>query len=324
MRKLFFAALRLLTLNYYFQRKQKNSLLILMFHQINDKKNTFYPAMSVGAFSKLCQIIKSNYTVIHLSEIDAHFSKTNKPAAIISFDDGHYDILENAYPVLSALKMPFNINIDTEILETGKAQDFVRVYDILNCTNIDAYFNPKFMEKPIEINRGNPMQVEQAFTDLLSGLTIEEKREVTVDLAKKASAKESDFSKMLSKEDVQWLSKQDVEFGSHSHSHPILSNISAEEVQYELTHSKEVLENLTGKTINVLAYPNGIYNTEIEQQALEAGYQTLLQTKDQINHIIASEDATKSYTRVNQYHQSLDEALAHTYGIVNKLKKILR
>ena len=75
-----------------------------------------------------------NYAVIHLSGIDAHFSKSNKPAAIISFDDGHYDILENAYPVLSSLKMPFNINIDTEILETGKAQDYVRVYDILNHT----------------------------------------------------------------------------------------------------------------------------------------------------------------------------------------------
>jgi len=324
MRKLFFAALRLLTLNYYFQRKQKNSLLILMFHQINDKKNTFYPAMSVTAFSQLCRFIKSNYAVIHLSGIDAHFSKSNKPAAIISFDDGHYDILENAYPVLSSLKMPFNINIDTEILETGKAQDYVRVYDILNHTSIDNYYNPKYMKKPIEVNRGNPMQTEQEFTYLLSGLTIEEKREVTEDLAKKASAKESDFSKMLSKEDVQWLSKQDVEFGSHSHTHSILTKIPSEQAQFELNHSKEVLEKLTEKEVNVLAYPNGIYDASIEETAKQSGYSVLLQTKDQINEFVSGQQEPKSYTRVNQYHQSLDEALAHTYGMVNKLKKVLR
>ena len=85
-----------------------------MFHQVNDKKTTFYPSMSVSAFKDLCYFIKKHYSVINLSDIDAHFSKTNKPAAVFSFDDGHYDIVEYALPILSEFGLPFNINIDTD------------------------------------------------------------------------------------------------------------------------------------------------------------------------------------------------------------------
>ena len=164
------------TLNYYMKRKQKNQLLILMFHQVNDKKSTFYPAMSVTAFKDLCLFVKSNYAVITPSQIEGHFNKSNESAAILSFDDGHYDIIEHALPILSQLDLPFNVNIDTEILETEKPQDFVRVYDILNNTNIEGYINDKFMTSPIKVDRSNPIATENDFTELLSKLSSDQKK----------------------------------------------------------------------------------------------------------------------------------------------------
>jgi peptidoglycan/xylan/chitin deacetylase (PgdA/CDA1 family) len=323
MRKFFFKTLRLLTLNYYLKRKQKNTLLIFIFHQVNDKKTTFYPAMPVSAFSKLCQFVNNNYEVIPLSEIKSHFNKTNKPAAVISFDDAHYDIVENALPVLKALDLPFIINVDTELLETGKPQDFVRVYDILNHTQIDTYFNPAFMNKPIVIDRLNPINTENEFTELLSNATTQQKRETTDDLALRAGMADKDFSRMMTKRDVELLSRQNVEFGSHSHTHSILTKISPEQIHYELSHSKNILESITNKKIDVLAYPNGIYNDEVEELAQELGYTVFLQSDNEINHVLPNNDPVNSYTRINQYHQTLDEALAHTYGVIKTIKKII-
>ena len=292
-----------------------------MFHQVNNSKTDFYPAMPVNAFKDLCEFIKANYSVIKLSEIQSHFLKSNKPAAVISFDDAHYDILENAYPILSKLGLPFNVNVDTEILETGKPQDFVRVYNILNHTQIETYIHSKYMTKPIVINRLNPIITENEFTLLLSGLTTIQKREVTEDLAYKAGMDDKAFSNMLSKEDIKYLSEQNVEFGSHSHTHSILTKIPPEQVEHELSYSKQILENITKKKIEILAYPNGIYNDKIEKSAQKNGYSILLQTDDKINYVQPDNRKIHSYKRINQYHHNLEEALAHTYGVLNNIKK---
>lgn len=294
-----------------------------MFHQVNNKASVFYPPMPVSVFKELCIYIKSNYEIITPSSIKLHFQTSNKPAAIISFDDAHYDIMEYAFPILAELKIPFNVNIDTEILDTGKPQDFVRVYDILNNTSIKEYANSKYFSTPIIINKLNPMLTENQFTTLLSNLKPEQKREVVIDLAKVAGMSNDNYSKMLSKKDVQYLSSKGVEFGSHSHTHSILSKIDEEQLEYELKHSKQILESLINKSINILAYPNGVYNKAVKSMAKKLGYSIFLETEDSINYIDSTDKFNDSFKRINQYHNNLNEALAHTYGITKYIKKLI-
>jgi peptidoglycan/xylan/chitin deacetylase (PgdA/CDA1 family) len=291
-----------------------------MFHQVNDNKQTFYPGMSVSAFRDLITFIKKYYTVIKLSEIKSHFTKTNNSAAIITFDDGHYDIIEHAFPVLSEFNLPFNVNIDTEILETGKPQDFVRIYDVLNNTDIKSYMNHEFMQVPININRENHFQTEMQFTEVLSNLSTEDRRKFTLDFANEAHMNKNKYSRMLSGEDIKFLSENNVEFGSHSHTHSILTKLNSNQVHYELSHSKSIIEKLIEKPIHVLAYPNGVFNEEVEKIAKKINYEILLQTNDKINNIDVINHDFCNFNRINQYHQSIQEALAHTYGLKNIIK----
>jgi peptidoglycan/xylan/chitin deacetylase (PgdA/CDA1 family) len=277
----------------------------------------------ITTFRQVCSWVKRNYKVIKLSEINSHFEKSDKPAAVISFDDGHYDIKENALPVLKELGLPFNINIDTEILETRKPQDFVRVYDILNNSNIGSYVNAKYMDKPILIDRANPYTTERAFGELLANVTTAQKREITEDLAKAAGIDDSAFSKMLSVKDLEDLSNEDIEFGSHTHTHSILTKINSDQVESELVHSKTILERITQKKINILAYPNGISNKKIENTALESGYDILLDVDNEINQIDPTNlNTVRSYKRINQYHKTFPEVLAHIFGVQKSIKKL--
>jgi peptidoglycan/xylan/chitin deacetylase (PgdA/CDA1 family) len=297
--------------------------MIFMFHQVNDDNKLFYPAMPVSTFKNLMIFIKSNYEIIHVSQINSHFRKTKHSAAIISFDDAHYDIISNALPILNELKIPFNINVDTEIISTGKPQDFVRVYDIINHSTLETYLNEKFMKKTIIINRKNPIHTENEFTAVLSKLSSLEKRELVDDLARMTEMKIENYSRMLSEEDIVNLSDSNIEFGSHSHTHAILTNISDDLIHSELKQSKEILENLTKKKINILAYPNGMSDARVEKIAQDLGYSIFLQTEDKINKINMDKEIKISYKRINQYHRNLNEALAHSYGITNQLKKYL-
>ena len=313
MKPILFYLLRILSINYILDKRKNNRLLILMFHQVNDKNHNFYKAMPTTVFKELCLFIKKNYVVLLPSEVESHFNNNKKSAAIISFDDGHYDIIKNALPVLKELEIPFNINIDTEILKTSKPQDFVRVYDILNHCNINEYYNSEFMETSIEVNKSNSVKVEKEFTKILSKLSVAQRRKFTDNMALDAKMDKSKYSKMLSIEDLKLLNGYKVEFGSHSYSHPILTNLSPKEIYFELKTSKNELEAITNQNVNVLAYPNGAYNKEIDNIAVDMGYKILLKTEDKINIISKKQDGVVLWTRINQYHQNLNEALAHIY-----------
>ena len=322
MREKAFQLIRFLFLNYFFQRTRKNQLLILMFHQVNDSNRTFYPAMPISVFKKICEYINSYYEVIHVSEIQNHFINSSRPAAIITFDDGHFDILENALPILSNLNMKFTINIDTEIIQTRKPQDFVRVWDILNQVEIDNYFNPSFMSKPIKIDRDNPMNTEREFTKILANLDSLQRRKFVDEMETLTKTGEIKFSTMLSAEDIKFLHKNSGEVASHSHTHSILTNLATDEVDFELSESKRILEEITCEEVNTLAYPNGVFSEEVMERGKKLGYKFFLKTEEKINRI-NREDLETSFFRVNQYHKSASEALAHIYGITNFLRKII-
>ena len=314
MKNILFYIIKQLNFNYVLEKSKNNRLLILMFHQVNNYNSIFYKGTPINVFKETCLFIKKNYTVLLPSEVKKHFRTSSKPAAIISFDDGHYDIIKNALPILKNLDLPFNVNIDTEILQTGKPQDFVRVYDILNYCNVNSYYDNEFMIKPIDIDKSYAVKVENEFTKILSNFSVKKRRKFIEKMAIDLKMDEGKYSKMLSINDIKKLNEYNVEFGSHSYSHPILTNLTSKEIYSELITSKKELEKITNQEVNILAYPNGIYNQEVENIAKDVGFNILLQTGDKINEINKKEEPIDSWKRINQYHQTLNGSLAHIYG----------
>ena len=322
-----FRFIRFLTLNYKPFRK-KNELLTVLFHQVNDNPLTFYPAVPTKVYQETCLFLAKYYEIIHFSEIEQYYqTNPTKPAAIITFDDGMYDIVEHVLPFMEKHQLKFNINIDTEILETKLPQDFLRVYDILNSTKkISSYLDADFIEKPIKINHDLPIETENEFTTILSSLSKDKKREFTNRMQEKLCMKTENYSRVISKEELGKLANNKlIEIGSHSHTHAVLTQIKSQEVHFELTHSKKQLENIVNKNIEVIAYPNGASNTQIDQMAIENGYRYLLKTEDKPTVIKDSFNfKSGSYYRINQYHQHTELLLAHTFGIIGKIKRVIK
>ncbi len=59
------------------------------------------------------------------------------------------------------------------------------------------------------------------------------------------------------------------EIGSHTHTHPHMTEISKEQVSRELTVSKNILESRTGTTPISYASPHGLFNNNIVDEAME-------------------------------------------------------
>jgi peptidoglycan/xylan/chitin deacetylase (PgdA/CDA1 family) len=75
---------------------------------------------------------------------------------------------------------------------------------------------------------------------------------------------------------VKELRENNITFGSHSVSHPRLSQINGARQIQEIADSKSALEDLLGEEIPYFCYPNGDYDNGVVAMVREAGYRAAL------------------------------------------------
>lgn len=319
LRSLFFKLLRIVFFNYFFETRAKGKLIVLSFHQVNDRPDKVYKAIPVQTFDKLCAFLARYTNVVLFSEINTISLSRRKLNVIISFDDGHYDILENVMPIIRKYKLKLNINIDTEALITGLPQDNIRVYNILNATKKETYFNDAFFEEELKLDMS--LQMESKIAWKLRKQTREERRQFSSDLKEKLAPQDFKYCRILNEAELRSLAEEGVEVGSHSHSHTLMTFIRSEkEVVFEFQKSKEILENALNKKVEIFAYPNGFTTSRIDELAIKNGYKYLLYSGDKVNTLKGKDDM--SFHRHNLYQQSASEILAVIFGKVDKIKKL--
>lgn len=90
---------------------------VLLFHKINDDKNTWYNTgccITVKSFEKM--LIEIQNIGVEFCPISS-ISNGKKPNRIfITFDDGFEDIYLNAYPILKEKKIPFCVFVTTDFI----------------------------------------------------------------------------------------------------------------------------------------------------------------------------------------------------------------
>ncbi len=78
--------------------------------------------------------------------------------------------------------------------------------------------------------------------------------------------------KQLSREQVRLLADGGHEIGSHTLTHPDLVLLSEREFMFELSESKKILEDITGRNISTISFPFGSWNMKVWYCAQKCGY----------------------------------------------------
>jgi peptidoglycan/xylan/chitin deacetylase (PgdA/CDA1 family) len=82
----------------------------------------------------------------------------------------------------------------------------------------------------------------------------------------------------ISINDLKYLSKRNITIGSHTYSHPILTNCNEEEMNYEIGKSKLLIECNLNSEIKYFAYPNGIHRNREMNSVKYSGYRAAFGT----------------------------------------------
>jgi peptidoglycan/xylan/chitin deacetylase (PgdA/CDA1 family) len=87
----------------------------------------------------------------------------------------------------------------------------------------------------------------------------------------------------LSKFQILKMSQAGMEFGTHGKTHKFLSALNEKDLRMELQESKRVLEEITGKKIDLLSLPGGYYSSKVKRMAQELGYKGICTSKFGLN-----------------------------------------
>jgi peptidoglycan/xylan/chitin deacetylase (PgdA/CDA1 family) len=77
-----------------------------------------------------------------------------------------------------------------------------------------------------------------------------------------------------------------MDVGAHSHNHEILANLSQDEIIYELTHSKMLIEQHLPYQVSSFSYPvgsQGTYNENVTKALVDCGYDIAFNFQPGIN-----------------------------------------
>jgi peptidoglycan/xylan/chitin deacetylase (PgdA/CDA1 family) len=186
----------------------------------------------------------------------------NRPTAVITFDDGYQNNYSVAFPILRELALPATIFLTTGFIDTDDTFWNLRLNLSLTNTNQTALpWNGKALDLSNAAARAKAnVIIRRSLRDLPRAELMARMRRIIASLGEdpnKPIESHSPF-RMLSRRAVEEMGDSKlVEFGAHSHTHPILARLSSEECKAEIEMSIRRVEELTGQACRCFAYPLG-------------------------------------------------------------------
>ena len=263
---------------------RRDALLVLNYHRIGDAEETPYDSGTFGPtadqFDWELQYLKSHFNCIGLEEAVAMMTghETMHPSLLITFDDGYLDNYRTAFPLLRSHGLPATFFLPTSFIGTQRLPWWDTIAYIVKHSRQNSF--KVYYPKPAEfhLDRSKPSNTvfqvlrlcsESSTTDYAPLI---DQLETACDCARPDGASERCF---LNWDEAREMQAAGMSFGSHTHSHEVLSGLSPERQIEELTQSRTVLERELERTVDVLAYPVGrpyTFNRDTQQALEHSGY----------------------------------------------------
>jgi peptidoglycan/xylan/chitin deacetylase (PgdA/CDA1 family) len=258
----------------------RNGLRILMYHRFGDGEG----------LEAQCRHLRDCYRPISLSEAaDRWKAGDSLPAnsVVVTVDDGYRDFFNVAYPVLSAYGIPATVYLVTDFMD-GKLWlwvDQVR-YAVLH-TRL-----PSFHLGDREFVLGSDRRLAATeFCETLKRVPDEERRAMIRQLPELLSVRMPEIApegcEPLSWNEVRRMAGSGMEFGAHTKTHPVLSQVNSRaDLADEICGSKQRMEEMLDRPVRHFCYPNGARRDigDVATQVVrESGFQTAVTTEAGLN-----------------------------------------
>lgn len=244
----------------------KGQLSILMYHGIVDEKLSLpdWCFLDTSSFRAQMKYLKKHFKVVSLTEA-VYLLNTGKlmtPTAVITFDDGYQNNYDCAFPILYEENLPATIFLTSSLINTDLTIWTGVLHNAFSNTE-----NATFKWRGTSFNLKSIQNKQRALATVKADLKKEpysvlknEMGKIVSELINSDTSRidESSPYKILDSKSIQKMADSNlIDFGAHTHTHPILANLSRQEQESEILKSIEIVKSVTAQSCTLFAYPNG-------------------------------------------------------------------
>ena len=194
--------------------------------------------------------------------LDLHEARPGKPGekvkVVFTFDDGWWDNYTLALPIAHAHGIPLTIFVCPQLL--GKSMPFwpERVVALLEASGAGA-------EEIKGVIESLKVQLPEERKQSLARLEQETReRGVIVPAA--------EIDKTVSEQEIAQMERAGVRFGSHTHSHEILTSVTLDTARKEVEGSDSAIQLMLDRPCEAFSYPNGSWSAATRDVVANAGF----------------------------------------------------
>jgi len=290
---------------------EQRLLTVLNFHRVSPHPAPFWPPLHPDLFDNLLEFLTRHFDVTRFSDDEP--SARRRPRVILSFDDGYYDFVEYAMPILKRHGVPANQNIIPACVESGQPPWTVRLYDVLNAIprslineiRLDGFSQRLQGESPehklrygLALSRFLKTRAREARAPLWEAIT---------QIMAKADGRIA-HTRMMRLADVQ-SAAVDHELGAHAFSHESMAFETNAFFLDDLAKCRAFFERQLQRPMTIYAFPNGSYRPE----------QITLLREQGVRHILLADEGfarpgDRVYPRLMIYGESRIETRFQALG----------
>lgn len=276
-----------------------NTVSIVMYHYIRDLTHSRYPGikgLDLSLFRQQLDFLQSRYTVIRCEDVLAAINgekKIDKPACVLTFDDGYLDHYTNVFPLLRERGITGFFSMPGKIIKENKLLDVNKIHFLLAAKPIELLL-PMIYER-LDHYRGSEYPIPPT-KELYNKLAISNrfdsadvifvKRLLQVELEETLRGKivddlfasiiglpETTFAHELymSMDQVRLMAREGMEWGIHGYDHYWMNRLEESALQRDVMQALDVFDGVTNRNGWICVYPYGSTSESVINVVKEMG-----------------------------------------------------
>jgi peptidoglycan/xylan/chitin deacetylase (PgdA/CDA1 family) len=266
-------------------RGSDQSVYILAYHRVDDLDHR--PWLDPGLisatprqFEDQMRLVASRYhpiTAVDLVEAAHGGNPLPKDAVLVTVDDGYRDFQEVIVPICSRYGIRPLLFVPTAFVGTGTFW-WDKVYQIIFLSGLLA------IETPVgQFSISTADEKLKAYTLLVHSLKFLPDQQlsnwVETTHAECVELSEEQQQNTLSWSELADVARAGVSVACHTHTHPIMSQISTDEARRQVRVARELLQQNLGHSLPIFAFPDGkrlAFNAALFDMLHSEGFEILL------------------------------------------------
>lgn len=265
----------------FMRRRLAGQLTIIMFHgfyrgPFRASDNLEHKHLEVGKWDAMLAHLARHYRVLPMGEaVDCLRRRKSLPAnaVCLTLDDGFRSTHDLAFPALQRHQLPASIYLATEFVNDKRPIWVDRVTQCLAAAG-SAQAEVRQIKDRLKTLPQERLEAEVERIEQASGHAMPRRVD---DPGVPDTLRSLDWDQARS-----MLGSGLVEFGSHTHSHWIVSRCTPEVMRRELTLSRRMIADQLGVACDLFCYPNGTaadFSDVSERIVRDCGYHCSLTTR---------------------------------------------